>query len=171
MQLASLDHRVVEDHDLQRAAALGLLGQEGVVHAIERGVRHTAALLGQVSSRTAGSWWVPYEIGFSRAAGKSSNFVVTGDPRDVQLPSFARIAATYMSVDELARVARRGSRCRSDKGDGMSDVHLFPGPTAMRSLRKGERRHPASSPAGSGMSKEGNHVTEVPARLISRSLA
>lgn len=94
-----------QDHDLQRAAALGLVGQQGVVHAIERGVAHSSALLGVVSARTVGSWWVPYEIGFSRAAGKASNFVLTGDRRDIRLPSFARIAATYTSVDELARWA------------------------------------------------------------------
>ncbi len=45
-----------EDEDLQRAAALGMLGDKGLVHAIERGVRHATALLGLVSSRTAGSW-------------------------------------------------------------------------------------------------------------------
>jgi TIR domain len=94
-----------EDRDLQRAAELGMLGEKGLVHAIERGVNHATTLLGVVSSRTAGSWWVPYEIGFSRAAGKSANFVLTHDARDVSLPSYARIAATYTSVDEIARWA------------------------------------------------------------------
>lgn len=37
------------DQDLQRAAALGMLGEVGVVHAIERGVKHTTALLALVS--------------------------------------------------------------------------------------------------------------------------
>ena len=93
------------DQDLQRAAALGMLGEVGVVHAIERGVKHTTALLALVSSRTVGSWWVPYEIGFSRSAGKSSSFVVIGTPGQVALPSYSQVAATYSSVDELARWA------------------------------------------------------------------
>ena len=76
-----------EDQDLQRAAALGMLGDQGLVHAIERGVRHTTTLLGLMSPRTEGSWWVPYEIGYSRAAEKPVSFLMlsTGNQK-VRLP-------------------------------------------------------------------------------------
>jgi hypothetical protein len=45
-----------EDQDLQRASTLGMLGDQAVVHAIERGVRHSTVLLGLISPRTEGSW-------------------------------------------------------------------------------------------------------------------
>ena len=51
-----------EDADLQRAAALGMLGDTGLVWAIERGVQHSTVLLGTLSNNTTGSWWVPYEL-------------------------------------------------------------------------------------------------------------
>ena len=95
-----------EDEDLQRAAALGMLGDKGLVHAIERGIRHATALLGLVSSRTVGSWWVPYEIGFSRAADKTASFLMLDTLGEkLSVPEYARIAAVYWSVDELARWA------------------------------------------------------------------
>jgi hypothetical protein len=95
-----------EDLDLQRAVALGMVGDMGVVHAIERGVRHATAVLGLLSRRTEGSWWVPYEIGHSRGVGKTVCFLVLGDARErALLPEYVRMAATYWSVDELARWA------------------------------------------------------------------
>jgi len=95
-----------EDHDLKRAAALGMLGDKGVVHAIERGLRHATATLGLLSNNTEGSWWVPYEIGHSRGVDKPVCYLVLGDAgRRARLPEYARIAATFWSVDELARWA------------------------------------------------------------------
>jgi hypothetical protein len=58
------------DLDLQRAAALGWLGDSRLVHAIERGVRHCTALLGLLSGQTVGSWWVPYENRLLSSGGK-----------------------------------------------------------------------------------------------------
>jgi hypothetical protein len=46
-----------EDQDIQKAVALGLIGDSALVHAIERGVKHCSTLLGLISSRTQGSWW------------------------------------------------------------------------------------------------------------------
>lgn len=93
-----------QDHDLQYAAALGMIGDKGVVHSIERGIRHSTAILGLVSSQTRGSWWVPYEIGYSRASNIPVSFLVLdiGGMKS-QLPEYARIASLYWSVDELAR--------------------------------------------------------------------
>jgi hypothetical protein len=94
------------DQDIQRAVALGLIGDSALVHAIERGVKHCSALLGVISPHTQGSWWVPYEIGYSRAAGKPVSFVaVRADTEKMASPEFIRMAAVYWSVDEIARWA------------------------------------------------------------------
>jgi hypothetical protein len=93
-----------KDQDIQRATALGMVGDQALVHAIERGVLHSTNLLGLISPRTEGSWWVPYEIGYSRSASKAVSFLMLQDKeRSVRLPEYARIAAAYWSVDELAR--------------------------------------------------------------------
>src|SRR5262249_13130222 len=51
-----------EDQDTRRAAALGMVGDLALIHAIERGIRHSTRVLGLLSASTRGSWWVPYEI-------------------------------------------------------------------------------------------------------------
>ncbi|WP_421798267.1 toll/interleukin-1 receptor domain-containing protein [Haliscomenobacter sp.] len=95
-----------EDRDLQNAAALGMLGETGLVYAIERGVRHSSVLLGIISKNTGGSWWVPYEIGFSRSVDKQVCFLMVSDSiQTLQLPEYAKIASTYWSVDEIVRWA------------------------------------------------------------------
>jgi TIR domain len=101
-----------EDRDVQHAAALGMLGDQSLVHAIERGVRHATALLGILSSRTVGSWWVPYEIGFSRSAGLPSSFIMQNIPGEtLQLPEYTTVSSVYWSVDELARWASTLTGC------------------------------------------------------------
>jgi hypothetical protein len=98
-----LDER---DQDVARAVALGLVGDSALVHAIERGVNHCTALLGLLSPRTQGSWWVPYEIGYSRAAQKQVSFVsVRPSTGETLTPEFVRTAAVYWSIDEIARWA------------------------------------------------------------------
>ena len=95
-----------EDEDTRRAAALGMAGDQALVHAIERGVQHSTHLLGLLSAETRGSWWVPYEIGFSRSAGRSVQFLVLESIRDMAgLPEYVRLVANYWSIDELIRWA------------------------------------------------------------------
>jgi hypothetical protein len=93
-----------EDQDIRNAVALGLIGESAVVHAIERGVNHCSILLGLLTSHTQGSWWVPYEIGYCRAAAKPASFVAVR-PAEIATPEFVRVAAVYWSVDEIARWA------------------------------------------------------------------
>jgi hypothetical protein len=93
-----------EDQDIRNAVTLGLIGESAVVHAIERGVEHCSTLLGLLSSRTQGSWWVPYEIGYCRAAAKPASFLAVR-PSEIATPEFVRVTAVYWSVDEIARWA------------------------------------------------------------------
>ena len=94
----------IYDEDTQRAAALGLVGDQALVHAIERGIQHSTQVLGLLSANTRGSWWVPYEIGFSRSLNRPISFLVLSDIRSMNdLPEYVRLAANYWSVDELVR--------------------------------------------------------------------
>jgi hypothetical protein len=109
-----------EDRDIQAAVALGLVGDSALVHAIERGVKHCSALLGLISANTSGSWWVPYEIGYSRAAAKPVSFVaVRPNEEKMSTPEFVRAASVYWSIDEIARWAAtlNGHHLHSDVGN------------------------------------------------------
>jgi TIR domain len=63
-----------DDQDTQRAAALGMKGDLALVHAIDRGIRHSTRILGILSENTRLSWWVPYELGSARAVGIPASF-------------------------------------------------------------------------------------------------
>lgn len=95
-----------EDRDLRNAASLGMNGDSALVHAIERGIRHSNNLLGLLSPRTIGSWWVPYEIGYSRSQQATCSFLaIQPSAAKLDVPEYARITPVYWSVDELARWA------------------------------------------------------------------
>ena len=57
---------------------------------IERGLSHSTHIMCLVSKDTVGSWWVPYELGFAKKAGKSlSTMKLKGE---VALPPFLEIS-------------------------------------------------------------------------------
>jgi hypothetical protein len=95
-----------DDEDTQRAVDLGMAGDQALVHSIERGIKHCSQMLGLLSAATRGSWWVPYEIGFSRSQQAHTSYLVLESIRRMDdLPEYARLAANYWSVDELVRWA------------------------------------------------------------------
>lgn len=59
-----------------------------VVDSVEAGLLASTHLLGVLSSKTRGSWWVPYEIGAARAGARQLGHVVLEEVRD--LPSFMK---------------------------------------------------------------------------------
>jgi hypothetical protein len=121
-----------DDEDSQNAAALGMVGDQLLVHAIERGVRHSTHLLGLLSSATTGSWWVPYEIGFSRAADIPVSYLVLESIRTMEsLPEYVRLGANFWSVDELVRWA-----------NGLSGRPRTPAAATVRTLTDFVPRHP-----------------------------
>ena len=95
-----------DDEDVRRAADSGMAGEQALVHSIERGIRHCSQMLGLLSAKTRGSWWVPYEIGFSRSQQAQTSYLVLNSIREMhELPEYARLAANYWSIDELVRWA------------------------------------------------------------------
>jgi hypothetical protein len=92
-----------DDEDTRLAAALGMRGDQALVHAIDRGIRHSTRILGILSVNTRLSWWVPYEIGSARAAGIPASFLVLSSLQMGSLPEFIRLCSVYWSLDELLR--------------------------------------------------------------------
>lgn len=92
-----------DDEDTQRAAALGMRGDQALIHAIDRGIRHSTRILGILTENTRRSWWVPYEIGSARAAGIPTSFLILESLNPELVPEFIRLCSLYCSIDELLR--------------------------------------------------------------------
>src|SRR5436853_5157278 len=92
-----------DDHDTQKAAALGMKGEQAIVLAIDRGLKHSTRLLGILSDSTKLSWWVPYEIGCALTTGIPTSFLVLSSISMDSLPEFIRLSPLYWSIDELLR--------------------------------------------------------------------
>lgn len=58
----------VYDVDLQQAVNAGNAGR--ITEYVERGVENCSHMICLVSENTVRSWWVPYELGFGKKAGK-----------------------------------------------------------------------------------------------------
>jgi hypothetical protein len=104
------------DDYLQAAAAEG--DADRVVQAIERGIANSTHLLGIITPATRGSWWVPFEIGFSRATEHALNarwrngdrpydrtaYLV--EPSVQDLPEFIKISTVISDQTALQRWLR-----------------------------------------------------------------
>jgi hypothetical protein len=78
----------IRDADLQVAVSQG--DSLGITQFIERGISHCTHIMCLVSASTAKSWWVPYELGFARKAGKGlSTLKLKGD---IPLPAYLEIS-------------------------------------------------------------------------------
>jgi hypothetical protein len=82
----------IDDPGLQDAANSG--DAVRITQFIERGLSHSTHIMCLVSQDTVRSWWVPYELGFAKKAGKSlSTMKLKGE---VALPA-------YLEISELIR--------------------------------------------------------------------
>ncbi|MBK7761609.1 MAG: toll/interleukin-1 receptor domain-containing protein [Deltaproteobacteria bacterium] len=105
---AGLDYYLdTADHGLQAAAADG--NADAIVKAIEEGIRKSTHLLGIVTTSTQGSWWVPFEIGSSRAVAASAGVSDPGrrtaylvDPDVTDLPAYMKVSSVLTVQSELA---------------------------------------------------------------------
>jgi hypothetical protein len=71
-----------------------------VVQCIDAGLARCTHLLGLITSRTRGSWWVPYEIGATRAHNRRCAFVIHPDVES--LPAYVRVAEVLLDRSALA---------------------------------------------------------------------
>ena len=87
----------INDEDLQEAVRTG--DPVGVTQFIEQGLSHSTHIMCLVSARTVNSWWVPYELGFAKNAGKHlSTLKFKGE---VNLPAFLEIGEIIRGIKSL----------------------------------------------------------------------
>lgn len=89
-----LDNR---DNGLQQAVKEG--NDKKIVECIERGIARSTHILCLVSDYTKNSWWVPYEIGYSKKAKVSINSLILKNTNDI--PSFLKIEKIYPGFKSL----------------------------------------------------------------------
>ena len=104
--------------------------------AIETGLRNSSHLLALITPRTQASWWVPYEIGTSRALGRQlafflhknvslSSYMYLGDWIDDQ-ETFYTWAEKLSRTPELAANWRRLERLSTSALDRFLPKHKGP---------------------------------------------
>jgi hypothetical protein len=96
----------INDQELQHA--VNTSNPVSITQFIERGLSYSTHIMCLVSANTVASWWVPYELGFAKKAGKAlSTLKLKGH---VDLPAFLEIGdiirGTRSLNDYLTRVRR-----------------------------------------------------------------
>lgn len=90
-----------EDAVLQKAVKEGHSDARAIVESIDDGLAHSTHLLGVLSTQTMGSWWVPYEIGSSRARSSGIAFLVLPSITSKMLPEYTQICPNLWKPEEL----------------------------------------------------------------------
>jgi hypothetical protein len=97
----------INDVDLQDAVSKA--NPAGITRFIERGLSSSTHIMCLVSASTVGSWWVPYELGFAKHAGKQlATLKLKGE---VVLPAFLEMGDVIRgtkSLNEYLTRVRRG---------------------------------------------------------------
>ena len=87
----------VNDSDLQNAVRRG--DPASITQFIEQGLSNSTHIMCLVSADTVGSWWVPYELGFAKNAGKHlSTLKLKGE---IILPAYLQISEIIPGTDTL----------------------------------------------------------------------
>ena len=87
----------LNDEDLQSAARRG--DPTGIPRFIEQGLSSSTHIMCLVSAATVGSWWVPYELGFAKNAGKHlSTLKLKGE---IALPEYLQISEIILGTKSL----------------------------------------------------------------------
>jgi hypothetical protein len=95
-----------DDKDLQQAVSTH--NPVGITQFIERGLSFSTHIMCLVSASTVKSWWVPYELGFAKKAGKYlSTLKLKGD---VDLPEFLAIGEIVTGTKSLNNYLTRVRR-------------------------------------------------------------
>ena len=96
----------IHDADLQDAVSNN--NAMGITRFIERGLAKSTNIMCLVSQSTVGSWWVPYELGFAKKAGKQlASLKLKGD---VALPAFLEVGEVIRGTKSLNEYLMRVQR-------------------------------------------------------------
>jgi hypothetical protein len=105
METADCDVYFSND-DAKLMYALDAANDLKIVQAIDAGIAEATHLLGIISNRTRGSWWVPYEFGACRTRKIEVALLLLEDVSE--LPSYMRIAHDVLAdTTDLGRWASR----------------------------------------------------------------
>lgn len=95
MEEADIDiYLDIKDPKLQIATAGN--NHRDIVQHIEKGLSVSTHLLCLISSETRFSWWVPYEIGYAKKAGKNISSLKLSKTKDI--PSFLNIEKFHNNI-------------------------------------------------------------------------
>jgi hypothetical protein len=87
----------LNDEELQRAVKKD--DPTAITKFIEQGLSHSTHIMCLVSAETVKSWWVPYELGFAKNAGKHlSTLKLKGE---ITLPPYLQISEIIPGTDTL----------------------------------------------------------------------
>jgi hypothetical protein len=86
-----------KDPVLQNADKNG--DDDAVIKCIEYGLQNCSHLLGIISENTVDSWWVPYEIGYTKGRGKDSAYLIQGSVS--RIPSYMKISRRLASKEDV----------------------------------------------------------------------
>jgi hypothetical protein len=111
------------ENDASLKDALSVADHERVVQSIDKAIDLSTHLIGIISNRTKGSWWVPYEIGGSRRAQLSIALLMLEEVSE--LPSYLRIARLLRDSDDLTKWATETSSVMAKALESVS-VPRFP---------------------------------------------
>lgn len=87
----------VNDVNLQNAVSTG--DPAGITQFIEQGLSHSTHIMCLVSADTVRSWWVPYELGFGKNAGK--HLFTLKLKGEVTLPAYLQISEIIPGTKSL----------------------------------------------------------------------
>jgi hypothetical protein len=116
----------INDHDLQTAVKNN--DAIGITRFIERGLTNSTHIMCFISADTAKSWWVPYELGFAKNAGRYlSTLKLKGD---IPLPAYLEIAEIILGTKSLNDYLTRVRRGLGKTADTRTLTETLPAYTA-----------------------------------------
>ena len=87
----------IEDDELQKAVSAG--DAKKITACIEKGIEASTHTMCIVSEKTVRSWWVPYEIGFSKKSGKGISSLTHKDT--TTMPEYLKIGCLISGIKGL----------------------------------------------------------------------
>lgn len=120
-----------DEYDSQLQAAHAAGRDEEVVRCIDRGLLVSTHLLGLISKTTAGSWWVPYEIGGARAQQKEAAHLIGADVQE--LPEYIKVGTVIVDQIGFQKWVQTTAAGKVELSEGLKKSaavdlppHLFP---------------------------------------------
>lgn len=113
----------MDDEKLQKATAKG--DAKSIVEHIQDGLKYSTHLLALISDKTTTSWWVPYEIGYAKNAGKKIASLLLKKTND-DFPDYLKIETMLVTTSDVEDYAEQVLLCKNRYGDLFESVKELP---------------------------------------------